>query len=70
MVEDGVLRDLKDRGQISGCAAQADKDRVAGGLPLLYCDIEVDFEGGVLYGWLDEEGGFSSRHSNHIREDN
>ena len=37
------------------------------GAPFLDRDIEVDCEGGVLDGWLDEEGGV--RHSNHSKEE-
>ena len=45
------LRYLEERGQRAGCAAHASEDRVAGGAPLLYFDVEVDCEGGVLDGW-------------------
>ena len=45
------MRDLEERGQISGCAAQAGEDRLAGGAPLLDRDVEVDCEGGVLDYW-------------------
>ena len=51
MGEGDGLKYLEERGQISGCAAQAGEDRVAGGAPILDCDLEVDSEGGVLYGW-------------------
>ena len=70
MGECDVLRDLKERGQISGCAAQDSEDRVSGGAPLLDCDPEFDCEGGVLSGWLYEEGGVISSHSNHSRAEN
>ena len=51
MVESNRLRDLEERGQGSGCAAQAGEGRVAGGSPLLDRDVEVDGEGGVLDFW-------------------
>ena len=45
------LRNLEERYQRAGCAAQASEGRVVGGAPLLDCDIEVDCEGGVFDGW-------------------
>ena len=51
MGEGDGLRYLEERGQRAGCAAHASEDRVAGGAPLLYFDVEVDCEGGVLDGW-------------------
>ena len=51
MVEGGVLRYLEDIGQRSGCAAQAGDYIVSVGEPLMDCDVEFDFEGGVLDFW-------------------
>ena len=51
VVEGDGLRDLEEIGQRYVCAAQAGDYRVAGGAPLLCCDVEVDCEGGVLDGW-------------------
>ena len=51
MGEGDVLQDLKEGGQRAGDAAQVGEDVVAGGAPLLDCDVEVDCEGGVLDGW-------------------
>ena len=45
------MRDLEERGQISGCAAQAGEDRLAGGAPLLDRDVDVDSEVGILGAW-------------------
>ena len=45
------LRDLEEGFQRAGGAVQFGEDRVSGGAPLMYCDIEVDCEGGVLDGW-------------------
>ena len=51
MGEGDGLRDLEERFQRAGCAAQDGDYIVVGGAPLLYCDVEVDCEGGVLDGW-------------------
>ena len=69
MVEGDGLQDLEDRGQRSGSNTQAGEVRLVGGAPLMYHDVEVYCEGGVLDSWLYEEGGFSISHSNHSRED-
>ena len=45
------MQELEEIGKRSGCAAQEGKYRVAGGAPLLDCDVEVDCEGGVLDCW-------------------
>ena len=39
---------LKERGQRAGCAAQASEYIVAGGAPLMDCDVEVYCDGVVL----------------------
>ena len=36
----------------------------------MYCDVEVDGEGGVLDCWWYEEGGAIIRRNNHSREEN
>ena len=69
MGEGAELQDLEEEGQRAGCAAHYREDRLSGGSPLMYCDVKVYCEGGVLVGWRDEQGGVSSRHSNHSRED-
>ena len=51
MGESHRMRDLEERGQGSGCAAQAGEDRVAGGALLLDCDVKVNGEDGVLDCW-------------------
>ena len=51
MVEGDGLRELEERGQKDGCAAQAREDRVAVGAPLLDRDVYVNCEVGVLKSW-------------------
>ena len=46
---DGLL-DLEDRVHKYSCAAQAGEDRVAGGAPLLDCDVKVNCGVDVLDG--------------------
>ena len=51
MGEGDRMQYLEEGGQRADGAAHFDEDRVAGGAPLLDCEVEVYCEGGVLDGW-------------------